>query len=196
LARKRTTTPTTPNDARARRSIEALRNAFLELIEEKPLDQIAIREITERASVSYPTFFRRFASKEDLLKDIASDEVVAILTLGRSAIRRDVSDDSGEALCRHIQERRRLWTALLTGGAAAFVRDEFMRVGKRIASERPRINPWLPLELAVAFVSSGIFEILAWWMRQPEDYPVKNVVTLFNALIIDSAGRPRDITLD
>jgi len=76
------------------------------------------------------------------------------------------------------------------------VREEFVRVGRQIANERPRTNPWLPLELAVAFVSSGIFEILAWWMRQPEDYPIKNVITLFNALIIDSAGRPRNITLD
>ena len=45
------------------------------------------------------------------------------------------------------------------------------------------------------FVTSGIFQIFSWWMRQPEDYPMENVVTLFNALIVDVTGRRRNISL-
>jgi hypothetical protein len=71
------------------------------------------------------------------------------------------------------------------------MRDEFMRAAREIAEAGPRKNPWLPLDLGIAFVTSGIFELFAWWMRQPEDYPVDNVIKLFNALIIDTAGRPR-----
>src|SRR6202008_4264211 len=61
LARPRTTTPTKPNDARAQRSIDALRSAFLTLIEHKPRDQISIKEIAEVADLGYQTFFRRFS---------------------------------------------------------------------------------------------------------------------------------------
>jgi hypothetical protein len=32
-------------------------------------------------------------------------------------------------------------------------------------------------------------------MRQPEDYPVQNVMKLFNALIFENVGRHRDIDL-
>ncbi len=184
-----------PDDARAHRSVDALQTSLLELIEEKSFDQISIKHITDAAGLSYPTFFRRFASREELLRNIASVEVVKLLTLGQTAMENNASRHSGRALCEYVQQHRKLWTTLLTGGAAPFVREEFLRVARDIASSRPRINPWLPLDLAVGFVTSGIFELLAWWMRQPEDYSVENVIVLFDALIIDSAGRPRNITL-
>ena len=195
MARQRTTTPRQPDDARAQRSLDALRAGFLELIEAKPLDQIVIREITAAAGVSYPTFFRRFASKEALLADIATAEVRHLLGLGEDAIRHRHSSDSPARMCDYVATHRQLWRALLTGGAASAMREEFMRISREIAESGPRLNPWLPVDLAVPFVAGGIFEVLAWWMRQPDDYPVANVVALFNALIIDSAGKPRSISL-
>ena len=194
MARQRTTTPRQPDDARVQRSLEALRSGFLALIEQKPLDQIAIRDITEAAGVSYPTFFRRFAGKEALLADIATAEVRHLLGLGEDAIRRRPAA-SPARMCDYVAGHRPLWQALLTGGAASAMREEFMRISREIAAAGPRLNPWLPVDLAVPFVAGGIFEVLAWWMRQPDDYPVANVVALFNALIIDSAGKPRAITL-
>jgi len=195
LARARTNTPTKPDDARAQRSIEALRFAFLDLLEHKSLDQISIKEITDAAGLSYPTFFRRFASKQELLEDIATEEVRNLLHLGETAMTRRQTAESAGHLVEYVQRHRRLWSVLLTGGAASAMRQEFMRVAREIAARRPRTNPWLPLDLAVAFVTSGIFELLAWWMSQPEDYPVANVITLFDALINDSVGRPRNIAL-
>lgn len=196
MARKRTTVPTKPDDARAERSIEALRAALLELVERKPFDQISIRNITDAAGLSYPTFFRRFASKEALLEDIAAEEVRKLLALSEEAIGQRNGKESGEMLCRYVQDHRRLWKILLNGGAALAMRKEFMRIAQEIAHARPRKSPWLPVDLAVPFVTSGIFEIFAWWMRQPEDYPLANVVKLFDALIIDTTRRRRRIALE
>jgi len=142
---------------------------------------------------SYPTFFRRFAGKDDLLADIANAEVQKLLSLGEQGMAQRTS--SPLLMCEYVAAHRPLWRALLTGGAAAAMREEFMRISLEISARRPRHNPWIPVELAVSFVAGGIFTLLAWWMRQPDDYPVANVVTLFNALIIDSAGSPRDIAL-
>jgi hypothetical protein len=98
-------------------------------------------------------------------------------------------------MCAYIHAHRRLWSVLLNGGAAGAMRNEFMRVAREIAEAGPRANPWIPIELAVPYVTSGVFEIFAWWMRQPEDYPIDNVINLFNALIVDVAGRRRDVSL-
>lgn len=196
VARQRTTVPTQPDDARVERSVDALRAALLELIEHKSFDQISIRNITEAAGLSYPTFFRRFAKKEELLADIAADEVRKLLSLSETAIDKRNTQESGAMLCQYVQEHRRLWAVLITGGAATAMRQEFMRIAQEIAETRPRQNPWLPIELAVPFVTSGIFEIIAWWMRQPEDYPTANVVKIFDALIIDTTRRRRNIVLD
>lgn len=187
MARPRTTTPRKPDDARAHRSIEALRSAFLSLIERRPFDAVTIREITDAAGLSYPTFFRRFAGKDELLADIATAEVHKLLALGQTG--------SSLAMCEHVAAHRRLWRTLLTGGAADAMRAEFMAISRCIADAGPRINPWIPVDLAVPFVAGGLFEILAWWMRQPDDYPAANVAILLDALVIDVTARPRPITL-
>jgi AcrR family transcriptional regulator len=195
LAKVRRTTPSRSDDARAQRSRKALRDAFLELIEHQSLNQISIRDITKTAGLSYPTFFRQFESKEQLLGQIAAEEVRYLVALGADAMARHKRDDPPLDLFVYVQRHRKLWKTLLTGGAKPAMREEFVRGATEIADARPRGNPWLPLDLAVAFIATGMFEILAWWMQQPETYPVKNVSILFNALVFDSAGRPRDIKL-
>lgn len=196
MARKRTTVPSKPDDARVERSIDALRSALLDLLKHKSFEQISIRNITDAAGLSYPTFFRRFHSKEELLKEIATDEVRKLLSLSNSALVKRNGQESGETLCQYVQEHRRLWNVLLTGGAAPAMRQEFMRIAGEIAHGQPRNNPWLPIDLAVPFVTSGIFEIIAWWMRQPKNYPLRNVIKLFDALIVDTTRRKRKITLE
>jgi AcrR family transcriptional regulator len=195
LARPRTTIPNKPDDARAQRSIEALRQAILRLVEEKPLDQISIKEITETAGLSYPTFFRRFAGKDELIEDIARGEVVALMSLGHRAMAQGRPGDAATMMCRYVASKRKLWAILLNGGASAEMRREFGRLSIEISNDIGRINPELPFDLSVPFTTSGIFEIFAWWMRQPEDYPVENVLKVFNALIIDTIARRRDIGL-
>lgn len=195
MARPRTTEPTRPDDARAHRSVEALRSAVLDLLERRPFDQISIKEITEAAGLSYPTFFRRFASKEALLEDIATEEVRKLLSLGETIRDTRETGYSASETCGYVAAHRRLWITLLTGGAAAKMRQEFIRVSTETMRTKPRLNPWLPADLGPPFVTAGLFELLAWWMRQPEDYPIENVIALFNALIIDNVVRRRTVEL-
>ena len=188
-----------PKDARALRSREALHNALLELIVEKPLEQITIQAVTDRAGVSYPTFFRQFSSKEQILEDIAQEEIRQLLAVTLPLFQTDEQDQSLLALCQYIDDNRALWATLLTAGASAAMREEFIRITDEVALDREsvgeRANPWLPTELAGRFVVSGIFEILSWWMRQPENYPIENVVTLLDVLVVRSTARPVDVEL-
>ena len=196
MARARTTTPRIPDDARTRRSLEALRTALLELLADGPFEQISIKRICDRAGLSYPTFYRRFASKQDLLSHVATEEVRTLMRLGNDAMQQGSSTHSVEQMCLYVQSHRALWKALLTGGAADAVRAEFMQTARGIGQQQPRYNPWLPEDLAVPFVAGGIFEIFAWWLNQPADYPLGKVVRLFDALIVATTVRRRDITLD
>lgn len=184
-----------PDDARALRSRKALHDALLALIEEQPFERISIRDITAKAGVSYPVFFRRYGTKEQLLDDIATNEVRRLLALTTPVFDAETSDMSLRVLCDYIDEHRSLWGPLLVGGAANAMHEEFRRIAKEMGETRERKNPWLPVELASAFTASGLFEILAWWMRQPHDYPIQNVVTIIDTLIVRSTARPIDVHL-
>lgn len=184
-----------PYDARAMRSREALQEALLALIAERDLDQISIRDITLRAEVSYPVFFRRYASKEQLLEDIATAEVRNLLSLSLPIFEANRQEESLQALCRYVDEHRPLWTRLLTGGAMSAMRKEFTRIAAEISATLDTADAWLPIDLSAPFFAGGMFEILGWWLRQPEDYPIENVVRIIRALIIRSAEMPGDVRL-
>ncbi|MEJ6010401.1 TetR/AcrR family transcriptional regulator [Novosphingobium aquae] len=184
-----------PDDARALRSRQALRNGLLELLGERPLHEITIRDITGRAGVSYPVFFRRYGSKEELLAEVAAEEVRNLMARTYPVLEAEGPDASLGAICAHIQANRALWTSLLTTGAAPAMREEFARLSAEYGVTGPRANPWLPVPLASAFVSAGIFEILVWWLAQPEDYPVQNVIAFLNHLVVQPTIFAKEITL-
>jgi AcrR family transcriptional regulator len=196
LAKRRTTIPSQPNDARANKSVEALREAFLRLIERKTFDDISNKEIADAAGVSYPTFFRRFAGKKELLEEVAIGEIRKMFSIGGFISEGQDPKDAFTEICEYIDSRRKLWTVLLNGVAAMTMRQEFIRLSQEVIESGRRINPWIPADLAQRFVVGGIFEILSWWMNQPEDYSLNKVVALCDALIFDVAARRRNIVID
>lgn len=177
-------TRTKSSDPRSVRSREALQQALLVLVERKPFERIAIKEITAQAGVSYPVFFRQYRSKEDLLGDIAAREVRNLVGFGLAVADPITGSGGGATLCAYVDGHRTLWTTLLTAGAASIMRGEFIRLSKEIAGTRSADDRGLPLDLAVSVSSSVIFETLAWWLRQPPDYPIDNVAALLETLAI------------
>lgn len=176
-------------DARAVRSRQALQDALLELLKTRSFEQLSVRDIASCANVSHPTFYRQFATKEALLEDVASDEIHRLLSIALPQLGLVNPHDSALTICHYVHERRHLWKTLLTAGAASVMRQEFISAAREVAHSRPRTNPKLPIELAAAFVTSAMFEILAWWLRQPDDYPLESVAEILDELVILPATR-------
>src|SRR5262245_16946028 len=56
-----------PQQARSRASLERILDAAEALIESRPLDSIGVADIAQRAGVSIGNFYKRFASKQEVL---------------------------------------------------------------------------------------------------------------------------------
>jgi len=173
-----------PQDPRAVKSGEALRGALLALLERKSLDQLTIREITAEAGVHYATFFRHHQTKEALLDHVAADQIHRLVELTMPVLDTIDSQAAFAALCSYVNDHRKLWTALLTGGAAGVMRAELLRVSKQIAADRAPKSSWLPVGLGVICTVSLIVETLSWWLTQPpEEIPVDQMARILHRLI-------------
>jgi AcrR family transcriptional regulator len=188
--------PSRSNDPRAQRSREALRRSLLELIAIQPFDQISIRQITKTARVSYPTFFSNFESKEALFADIATDEIRELTALMIRHLDPRNTAVSANAACRYVDDRRPLWTTLLTSGAASLMREEFLGEACEFVRKHGLINPGVPGELTAAVAFSGMFEVLAWWLRQPEDYPANRIAKYLELLVLNPTTSGHAPTFD
>ena len=61
------------NERRNAYVIEHLKNALLKLLSEKPMNDISISELVEKAGVGRASFYRNYEQKEDILKAYIND---------------------------------------------------------------------------------------------------------------------------
>ena len=69
-----------PKDRRVRKTKSAIRRSFAELIEHKPVQQITVQELVDRADLSRGTFYQHYQDIYDL-KDRTEGEVFEELVL-------------------------------------------------------------------------------------------------------------------
>ena len=76
------TLPKTNEDRRIRKTKQLLRQSFASLLAEKPLEDITVKELTERADINRGTFYCHYKDIYDLKDQIERelfDEFVAVI---------------------------------------------------------------------------------------------------------------------
>jgi len=177
---------TPPNlDTRQIRSREALRAAFLILLEEKSLEQISIREIARVAGLGHATFYRQFSDKNALLQDLAAEQIRKLVELTLPVVSGTDHYPSCLLLAEHVNEHRILWTTLLTGGASSTVKLELINISQDLAS-RSKLNrkDTLPTELKATLVVTSILETLSWWLQQPKPVSTRKIAGYLAQIIM------------
>lgn len=171
-------------DARQLKSDAALRGAMLALITRGAFDKITVRDIVAEAGIGYATFFRHYPSKEALLDAVAGAEIEAMMRLTLPLLDPANTRATCLALASHVADRREIWTALLAGGAAGRLREQFVRLSGEKETPTGLSSEWLPHELGLIFGVSATVEILAWWLRRKPDCPVEKVAEILDRLVI------------
>lgn len=166
------------------RTRAALCEALLGLIEERPFDQVTVREITRTADVGYATFFRHYPDKESLLNDLAAGQIGELLRHTVPVLFATDSRAAAVALCSYVEAHHPLWSALLVGGAAAVMRVEIIRQCREIASAHPNPDTWLPGDLRIFYAAGGTIDVIAWWLEQQPRPPVERIAEILDRLVI------------
>lgn len=175
------------NDARAVRSRSAMHTALLRLVETRPFVHLTVREICAEAGISVPTFYRQFATKEELLDDLAGAEIRRLMDFIFPLLARSESQSSALAICHHVHAHRELWRVLLTTGAAATMREECLKVAHDISAKLAPTTHGPYVELTAAVAISGMLEVLAWWLRQEAALPIAEMAPILDRLVVDPA---------
>ncbi|MDE2597467.1 MAG: helix-turn-helix transcriptional regulator [Sphingomonadales bacterium] len=177
-------------DARMVRTQQALRAALLALLARKSLDDVSIRDIVAEAGIGYATFFRHFPSKAALLEEVVEDEIARLIDLSLSSLQEAGTLASCLALFRHVDANRALWSALLTGGAAGTIREQFAKAAAERGPQRIDHRSDIPMELGVLFGVTSTVEIIAWWLRQGPGFPVERIAEIHDRLVVKPSITP------
>ena len=157
-------------DARVRRTRDALGDALVALMQEKPFDTITVQEVLDRANVSRSTFYTHYSDKDDLLMSDA-EEFFEALSMALSA-HGDKSDRvfPVQEFFTHLSNVQPFFKALVKSGKyqenMELARGHFARGIERRLSELPRSKSIPPNQLpAIAFTHAGaLLSLLTWWL--------------------------------
>jgi AcrR family transcriptional regulator len=176
-------------DARVRRTRDALGDALVALMQEKPFDTITVQDVLDRAKVGRSTFYSHYSDKDDLLMSDAEEffESVAMLL----SMRGDESDRvfPVREFFSHIAEAKQFVDALMSAGKfndnMELARGLFARGIERRLSELPR-GHGIPADErpAIAFAHAGaLLSLLTWWIDRGMRQPPTEMDQLFHKMV-------------
>jgi len=158
-----------------KRTHRLLGDALIDLLQERDLSQITIRDITEKADVAYSTFFRNFESIEALLLSRLNQFVETLvdeLTPMQDALYHIQSRTTITAIFEQLQQYPELPYVLFQKPAAQPVLKAFKasQVETNLMQMRQmgiqQTDVELPLELIVDNVVVQLFGMIDWWFNQ------------------------------
>src|SRR5258707_13496922 len=105
------------SNLRVRRTKILLREALIELIEERDFEALTIGELTERAMVSRAAFYRNYQDKYDLGEQIF-EEAISALLVAVGDLEQEHPPEIWVTFFEHIHEYETLARALLVRKAS------------------------------------------------------------------------------
>jgi AcrR family transcriptional regulator len=158
-------------DRRVRRTRDALGDALVALIQEKPFDDIKVQDVLDRAKVGRSTFYLHYRDKEDLFMSDAEEFFEAISEA--LSVHGDRSDRVAPVreFFAHVREMKKFVAGLTASGKMhenmELARGHFARGIERRLKELPK-GKRVPAELraATAHAHAGaLIALLLWWIN-------------------------------
>ena len=180
-------------DTRMRRTRKLLQAALFELLKEKPLAKIQIKEIAEVAELSRPTFYKQFDTKEELLfshvDDVLEKISREILLEAQKGSQIDMVT-MVTASFRHWQKHKQLLRWVFQVENKNLVIKAFQSQIMAIKTFFDQFVPPLELveeyeEYVMSFISGGMFMLLKTWLdndmrKSPEEMASLTFMLLYN----------------
>jgi AcrR family transcriptional regulator len=180
-------------DARVRRTRDALGDALVELMQEKPFDSITVQDVLDRAQVGRSTFYSHFTDKDDLLMSDA-DEFFEGISIALS-VHGDKSDRvfPVKEFFMHIIDAKQFVDALKSSGKMhenfELAQGHFARGIERRFKELPKGASIPESERAMrAFANAGaLMSLLTWWIDRGMKEPPEEMDRLFHKMVWGNA---------
>lgn len=162
-------------DQRVRLTKALIRNAFLQLLTQKPVQNVTVKELCEAAGVNRGTFYLHYRDVYDLMRSL-EDELLADLDALLSSTPVIVGSTSQDAAAGFISslydffERNRELCAILLGdnGDKKFVADIIEHGRKKSVSEYQTAFPGLTkqkAEIFYQFIAWGFIGLIQWALQ-------------------------------
>lgn len=163
-------------DRRKRYTQMVIRESFIQLLKEKPIEKITVKEICEVADVNRSTFYSHFSDAYAVLEAISTELMTKFRhTLVPTPDRQEVKV---EEIFNVIYENRALCAILLgKNGDIRFLTD-LLSIGQKSAYQLWNLDKNIASETMITFVSMGSVGVIRAWIDGGMTQSPKEIATL------------------
>ncbi|MFI0899424.1 TetR/AcrR family transcriptional regulator [Streptomyces sp. NPDC020983] len=176
---------------RVRRTRKLLREALVDLIEERGFDQVTVGEITARAMVSRASFYRNYRDKYHLVEQIFDEAMAQV----RGTVEADEQPplERWVAFFEHLDAYHRMYGALLgRRGSPWFAQRMRAALADMVAPHFPPPENSVAPGLVPSVLSSVFAASITWWLEGGRPVPPREIATrsaqLAGAVIAEANG--------
>lgn len=161
-------------DARIVRTRAALQSSILELASQKPLAEISVSELADRAGINRVTFYKHYASPGDVLTSALDAEIAqAAQRAGRHPKHTDAFMWSVQVVLNHLEEWRDLYTiatqAPIDGTVQLLFATHFQAIAEAYLTKRRKKRPSIPdidIDVASSYIAAGTTSAIWVWLLE------------------------------
>ncbi len=176
-------------DARASRTRNRLGMAFLELIHERPIEEVTVQDVLDRASVGRSTFYLHFRDKNDLLLSQFERFQEHMSTFLIASKEKSLRVAPVTEMFDHIEQQRKLYCILRDAGRLNdffdLAQDYFARGIEQRLIDTGRVSKLSKSELAARAnaLAGSLLSLLRWWMDRIEKEPAAKMDDMFHRMV-------------
>jgi AcrR family transcriptional regulator len=149
-------------DRRAKKTLDALHVAFVDLLIERGYDALKIGDLVAHANVGRSTFYEHYRTKHDLLK---ASLVGPFTVLAHIVVNESSNEKIGELL-KHFRQNQRLARVLLAWPTRSFLSralTELIEVQLKSGKRGP-MRPLIPIPMIASHIAEGQLALIENWI--------------------------------
>ena len=183
-------------DRRVLHTRDALGDALVRLMQEKPFETITVQQVLDRAGIGRSTFYSHYRDKDDLFMSDVEEFWEGMSTL--ISRRQEASDRVAPVteLFAHVAEAREFYAAMVASGKIHDVlelgRGQFARGIDQRFADLPRARG-ISMERrpAVAHALAGaLMALLSWWVDRGMPSSPEQMDNVFHQMVWSGANAP------
>lgn len=167
-------------------------NAFIKLLNERPIDKINVIDICEEAMIRRATFYNHFESKEQvfyaIIDDIENDLYLSIIENEQNYTLQEMLEIMAiKTVDFMIDNKERITVAINNIRNKTYETIIVESINKSIRylinKNKDRVNINFPIEIASRFFSGGFTSLAIWWLTTDNNCTKEDLLTMVNSLL-------------
>ncbi len=171
-------------DRRVTMTKRMLKESLTEILKEKDIYHISVRELCERADVNRTTFYKYYGSQFDLLADMENDLISFITEMLKNG------DGNLESIiisaCKYLEENIDFARLIINNNVDSdFPKRIFSIDAVKSSAFRNMTgdDARVPFEYAYNYCTSGAFSVFCRWINKERREPPEELAEIISALL-------------